>query len=110
MLLFQTAEAPGLEVNRGVVAATALAFSALSAGRRLRWFFAAIGGRSTTGREGMIGAVGTVRRRIAPLGKVAVVGELWDAEARDGATLEEGSTVEVVAVQGLRLVVAPLRR
>jgi len=109
MLLFQTAEAPGLEVNRGVVAATALAFSALLLG------IGALVLRShrrpvTTGREGMIGAVGTVRRRIAPLGKVAIVGELWDAEARDGATLEEGSTVEVVAVQGLRLVVAPLRR
>jgi len=109
MLLFQTAEAPGLAVNRGVVAATGLAFSALLLGIGA---LVLRGQRRpvTTGREGMIGAVGTVRRRIAPLGKVAIVGELWDAEARDGATLEEGSTVEVVAVQGLRLVVAPLRR
>jgi membrane-bound ClpP family serine protease len=35
------------------------------------------------------------------------MGELWDAVARDGAPLEEGSEVEVVAVDGLRLIVVP---
>jgi len=63
----------------------------------------------TTGREGMIGAVGAVRRRLAPRGKVWVMGEIWDAETSDGSALGEGIEVEVVRVEGLRLIVAPRR-
>jgi membrane-bound ClpP family serine protease len=55
----------------------------------------------------MIGAVAVVRRRLTPRGKVAVMGELWDAVARDGGTVEEGTEVSVLAVEGMRLVVAP---
>ena len=62
------------------------------------------------GREAMIGAVAVVRRRLAPRGKVAVMGELWDAVAGDGATVEEGAEVSVLAVEGMRLVVRPLGR
>jgi membrane-bound ClpP family serine protease len=58
----------------------------------------------------MLGAVGAVRRPLAPRGKVAVMGELWDAETIDGSALGEGIEVEVVRVEGLRLVVAPRRR
>jgi membrane-bound ClpP family serine protease len=58
----------------------------------------------------MIGAVGTVRRRLEPRGKVAVMGELWEAELRGGGALEEGNEIEVVSIEGLRLVVAPRGR
>ncbi len=58
----------------------------------------------------MIGAVAVVRRRLAPRGKVTVMGEIWDAEARDGSPVEEGAEVSVLAVEGLRLVVAPRGR
>jgi membrane-bound serine protease (ClpP class) len=104
LLLFQTRDAPGLAIDRAVVAVTAAAFAVVLLGlgtvvlRTRRRPVA-------TGREGMIGAVGAVRRALAPRGKVAVMGELWDAVARDGAPLEEGSEVEIVAVDGLRLVV-----
>jgi len=109
LLLFQTAEAPGLAVNRGVVAATAVSFAALLLG------LGALVLRSqrrpvTTGSEGMVDAVGIVRRPLAPRGKIAVMGELWDAETADGSALAEGIEVEVVRVEGLRLVVAPRRR
>ena len=106
LLLFQTREAPGLAVDRGIVGVTAVAFAGVLLGlgtlvlRTRRRPVA-------TGREGMIGAVGAVRRALAPRVKVAVLGELWDAVARDGAPLEEGSEVEVVAVDGLRLIVVP---
>jgi membrane-bound serine protease (ClpP class) len=61
--------------------------------------------RSSVGAEGMIGAVGEVRRVLPPgpgtRAKVFVRGEYWDADA-EGA-LAEGDAVEVCAVNGLRL-------
>jgi len=109
LLLFQTSEAPGLAVNRGVVGATAFSFAALLLG------LGTLVMRShrrpvTTGREGMVGALAIVRRPLAPRGKVSLMGELWDAETTDGSSLDEGSEVEVVRIDGLRLVVAPRRR
>jgi membrane-bound serine protease (ClpP class) len=109
LLLFQTVEAPGLVVNRGVVAATAVAFAFLLLG------LGALVAKSqrrpvASGREAMVGAVGAVRRRLEPRGKVAVMGELWDAELRGGGTLDEGSEVEVASVEGLRLWVVPRGR
>jgi len=38
------------------------------------------------------------------------MGELWDAVAGDGTTVEEGTEVSVLAVDGMRLVVAPRGR
>jgi membrane protein implicated in regulation of membrane protease activity len=61
------------------------------------------------GAEGLIGQVGIVRRRIDPLGDVAVDGELWRAR-RAWATEDEpppakGDPVVVDAVHGLTLLV-----
>ncbi len=53
------------------------------------------------GVEGMIGAVGTARDRLAPAGTVLVHGEYWTAET-DG-TIDAGTPVEVTGVDGLRL-------
>jgi membrane-bound serine protease (ClpP class) len=57
------------------------------------------------GVEGMLGAVGEARGRLAPTGTVVVHGEYWTAEA-DGP-IEPGTRVEVVGVDGLRLRVRP---
>jgi membrane-bound serine protease (ClpP class) len=53
------------------------------------------------GVEGMIGAIGTARERLAPSGTVLVNGEYWTAEADDA--IEQGAPVEVTGVRGLRL-------
>ncbi len=109
LLLFRTGEAPGLFVNRGVILATGVGFATflLSVGTLI-----AKSQRRpvAAGREAMVGAVAVVRRRLAPRGKVAVMGELWDAVAGDGKTVEEGTEVSVLAVDGMRLVVAPRGR
>ena len=55
--------------------------------------------RPTTGREGLIGERGEVRRRIDPTGQIMVRGELWTATADE--PVEVGATVEVVEVEGL---------
>jgi len=109
LLLFRTVDAPGLVVNRGVVVATAVA---------LGGFILGVGGLvartqlrpAVAGREAMIGAIGVVRRRLAPRGKVTVMGEIWEAEAQGGGVVDEGSEVSVVSVDGMRLVVSPRGR
>jgi membrane-bound serine protease (ClpP class) len=63
------------------------------------------------GVPALIGRVGEVRQRVAPLGQVQVAGELWAAEIDPHETaLEEGSRVEVTGVDGLRLQVRPWDR
>lgn len=56
-----------------------------------------------TGREGMIGLRGVADSRIAPLGRVLVRGEYW--EARADAPIEEGQEIQVITVEGSRLIV-----
>ncbi len=56
------------------------------------------------GAEGMIGAIGVARHRLAPDapdGTVVVRGEYWNAESDD--VVDAGERVEVTAVDGLRL-------
>lgn len=55
--------------------------------------------RPTTGKEGLLGARGEVRRRIDPVGQVSLHGELWQARADE--PLDQGTVVEVVEVSGL---------
>jgi membrane-bound serine protease (ClpP class) len=61
---------------------------------------------SVTGREGLIGALGEVRTRLAPRGFVHVEGELWRAES-NGRPVEVGEQVRVIDVAGLLLTVQP---
>ena len=62
---------------------------------------------SRLGIEGMIGAVGTARGRLAPAGSVLVHGEYWSADADEA--IEPGTPVEVTGVDGLRLHVRAAR-
>ena len=55
----------------------------------------------TTGKEGLIGDIGTARTDLGPSGKVFVHGELWQAEA-DGF-IPNGAKVKVTRVTGLTL-------
>jgi membrane-bound serine protease (ClpP class) len=57
--------------------------------------------KPTTGREGLVGERGVVRRRLDPGGQVMVHGELWSASADE--TIEPGEQVEVVESEGLTL-------
>jgi membrane-bound serine protease (ClpP class) len=58
--------------------------------------------RSFSGREGMIGELGTARTDLSPSGKVFVHGELWTAEAEE--TVRAGGKVKVIEVlEGLKI-------
>jgi membrane-bound serine protease (ClpP class) len=56
-----------------------------------------------SGKEGMLGEIGTVMGRIDPVGTVFVQGTLWSA--RSASPIEVGEAVRVVAVEGLKLTV-----
>jgi membrane-bound serine protease (ClpP class) len=52
--------------------------------------------RAFTGKEGMVGEIGTARTDLSPSGKVFVHGEIWEAEATE--PVARGEKVRVVAV------------
>lgn len=57
-----------------------------------------------TGEEGLVGEVGQAVSEIAPVGKVKVHGEWWDARGR-GGSIAAGAPVRVVAINGRELLV-----
>jgi membrane-bound serine protease (ClpP class) len=102
-------ESQGVFVNRPLI-------WAIAAG--LVGVFIVIGGfalsvwrrKPATGREGLVGAVGTVRRALNPDGLVFVSGELWQATAAGDSAeaippIAERVPVTVTDMDGLRLFV-----
>ena len=57
-----------------------------------------------TGAEGLVGERGELIVRCAPLGRVRLRGEIWNARSEE--PLEAGEEVRVEAIDGLTLVVA----
>lgn len=55
-----------------------------------------------TGREALVGMLGTARTELAPEGTVYVAGEMWTARTEE-PPIPEGATVRVTSVDGLRL-------
>jgi membrane-bound serine protease (ClpP class) len=57
------------------------------------------------GNSALTGKPGEVREALDPKGIVQAEGESWSAESEDGSVLAAGECVEVVRVEGLRLIV-----
>ncbi|MBI4264174.1 MAG: nodulation protein NfeD [Acidobacteria bacterium] len=97
---------PGVEIQLGVVVATALGLAAivLFLGRLA---FGAQRLVPVTGIEGMIGLEARTREALEPgaSGYVDVHGEMWRASSQ--TPVAAGQTVRVVAVKGLTLIVEP---
>lgn len=101
-VLLTERQLPFLRVSLEVAVFTALltgAFFLYAVGAGLRVQRAKI----RMGRETLVGAAGVARTDLTPSGMVYVLGELWTAEAENGAALREGDRVVVVSVDGLRL-------
>jgi membrane-bound serine protease (ClpP class) len=60
--------------------------------------------RVKTGKEALIGAKGIATSDLKPKGEIRVMGEFWEATAKDGE-VEIGQPVEVVGMDGMFLVV-----
>lgn len=62
--------------------------------------------RVKTGKEALIGAKGIATTDLTPKGEIRVMGEFWEATAKD-TTIVAGQAVEVVGMDGMFLVVKP---
>ncbi len=62
--------------------------------------------RVKTGKEALIGAKGIATSDLKPKGEVRVMGEFWEATAKDGE-IATGQVVEVVGLEGMFLLVKP---
>lgn len=62
--------------------------------------------KPTTGKEGIIGEIGTVVVSLAPEGKVAIHGEYWKAESDQ--PIDVGEKIQVISVNNLILKVKKL--
>jgi len=60
-----------------------------------------------TGSEGLLSEIGQARTALAPAGKVFVHGEYWDAESATPVAV--GDEVRILAVDGMKLRVEPVR-
>jgi len=105
-LLLTSNQAPFLRISLTLVVAVAI----VTAG----FFIFAVGAgiraqkrKIQTGREALLGAIGVVRRELAPEGTVFVLGELWNAASVRGV-IPAGARVCVVGVDGLHLDVRTL--
>jgi membrane-bound serine protease (ClpP class) len=75
----------------------------LEVGEAWFWWRLSHRGRPSVGVETLVGAKATVVVPCRPRGQVRVGGELWQARCGTGA--DPGDVVDVVAVDGLELVV-----
>jgi membrane-bound serine protease (ClpP class) len=62
--------------------------------------------RVKTGKEALIGSKGVATSDLNPKGEIRVLGEFWEAIAKD-TTITAGQDVEVVGMEGMFLVVKP---
>ena len=85
----------------GVVAVAAAAVVEAAESLALIWWSKRR--RAQVGREALIGRVATAATPLRPHGQVRVDGELWAARCDAGA--DPGDAVQVLAVDGLTLIV-----
>ena len=64
-------------------------------------------GTPTIGREHLVGSRGVAETPLEPDGVVVIDGARWRARAHRAATIDPGSPIEVLAVEGITLQVAP---
>jgi membrane-bound serine protease (ClpP class) len=61
-----------------------------------------------TGKEALIGAKGTAITDLKPKGEIRVIGEIWQATAKD-KSIKKDEEVEVIGLEGLFLIVKPAK-
>ena len=69
-------------------------------------------GSESTNVDALIGRTGSVTARIEPLsaGRVRLGEQDWAAACKDNVTIEEGTLVKVMAIEGVKLMVVPLNK
>lgn len=70
---------------------------------------ASLKGKVVTGISSLVNSIGDVKVGIAPEGIVFVNKEDWSAVSSSGKSIRKGEKVKVVSVEGVKLVVEPVR-
>jgi membrane-bound serine protease (ClpP class) len=97
---------PEMRVQLATAIATGIAFGLITTFLvRIAW--RARQNKVLIGPEAMVGAVGIAQQALAPEGQILVHGEIWVAQA--GEPVAAGQSVRVRAVDGLKLLVEPVR-
>ena len=96
--------APFLQISSSViismVAVTGLFFVfAVTKGLKIQWR------KPISGKENMVGMVGTATTNLNPDGQIFVNGETWQAISSNGTPIKKGEKVIIVSLDGLRLTV-----
>jgi len=96
--------APFLRISSGViltiVVATGIFFIfAVTKGIKIQWK------KPISGKESLVGIIGTARTNLNPHGQIFINGELWQATVFDGTHIKKGEKIIVISLEGLRLVV-----
>jgi membrane-bound serine protease (ClpP class) len=96
--------APFLQVSSGVIItmiiATGLFFIfAVTKGMKIQWK------KPISGKEILIGMIGTARTDLSPDGQIFIHGEIWQATVFDGSHIKKGEKIAIVSLEGLRLIV-----
>jgi membrane-bound serine protease (ClpP class) len=106
-LMLIESEDPAMRISRTVLFPT-LAISAMIAVATVYLAVRTFRLRPASGVDGLIGEKGVVKTDLAPVGKVFVHGETWNAEC-DGEILA-GESVTVQGVEGLKLKVTKTKK
>ena len=101
LILFNTSEF-SYEIPLPSIIGIALSLAAIM-GFGMRKMLQAMKFQPTTGQEGMLNAIGTVKVALDPQGSILVWGERWNATSDDGGTIDAGEEVQVTEVKGMRL-------
>ncbi len=67
-------------------------------------------GKVDTNADALIGEMGEVISKIEPLhmGQVRVKGQVWSAICKEDIVIDEGVTVKIRAIEGVKLIVRPV--
>jgi membrane-bound serine protease (ClpP class) len=103
LILFNTSEF-AYQIPWPSIVGIALSMAAIT-GFGMRKVLQAMKTQPTTGQEGMIGAVGTVKISLEPRGSVFVWGERWNATSENGEKIDAGEKVKVIRMDGFELTV-----
>lgn len=101
LILFNTSEF-AYQIPWPSIIGIALSMAAIT-GFGMRKVLQSMKTQPTTGQEGMIGAVGTVKIALEPQGSIFVWGERWNATSENGEKIDAGEKVKVTQMEGFEL-------
>ena len=100
-------ELPGMEVSFIAIVPLAIAFGLISV-FLLTLIVKSHARKTSTGDTGMIGRRCIIDKELNPEGQIFIRGETWIVRSKDGSHIPANTEIEVIAVEGLKLIIQPI--